>query len=298
MSSLNKQKLIVASGALTLAINAAEGRLMLALGRAAQPSSGGAGQTAEFFFAQDWQALAQGAELLAPMLDAALRALGLEPAHIGRIAAVNGPGSFTGLRLATVTAAALARNTRALQAPLSCTSLLASAALHGVEAAGAPMDGLVQVITHARRGLVYLQSFAHTGAPFGAPVVPHEQSPLMVKSLAEAAAILQASPPALLIGSGLERNRAFFEEALAGQKRLRMLPTDFARLQPDFLLRYALALPDEFYSNRDIEPLYLRPSDAEENLPHIAAKLGLGAEDSRRRLEALLATDPAAQQEA
>lgn len=69
----------------------------------------------------------QGASgTLLPAADEALRAIGLRPAELAAVVAGSGPGSFTGLRIASATAKGIVR---ALQVPLFAYSgLLAAAA--------------------------------------------------------------------------------------------------------------------------------------------------------------------------
>lgn len=277
MSSLNKRTLSYPESSLTLALSAAEGRLLLALGR-----SGPQGGAPELLFAQDWQATAQGVELLVPALDSALRALKLSPRHIGRVAAVNGPGSFTGLRLSGITASGLARSLGAMQAPLPYLPLLAACAAESWRqfrpAQAEPPE--FWAVTHARRGLVHLQGFA-----LSAPAVLTPLSEILVLGPDEAAALLQARP-AVVFGSGLSNNRDCFTAALPASL---LLGPAFDQPPPAPLLRAALQAD---YDQADIEPLYVRPSDAEENLAQIAPRLGLDPEAARARLTALLSAPP------
>jgi hypothetical protein len=139
------------------------------------------------------------------------------------------------------------------------------------------------VLTHARQGLVHLQGFAGGSL--------RELSPLWALGLEECADKLRAAcagKPAWLLGSGLSRNAPFFAGLTRDFPSWRALPPDFDHPSPAFLLRHALALPPELYRAKDISPLYARPSEAEENLPRIAAKLGLDSRAAGERLAALL----------
>lgn len=148
-----------------LALNAAEGLLQIAIIRREQDGAHTLACT------QFWHAPSQGAELLAPALADALDRLHTTPQAIGGIAAVRGPGSFTGLRLVLSTTSGLARATGALRAGLDYLPLLAASALHALPAACAPAAGKrerpntparprrVWVLTHARRNLVHMQGF-------------------------------------------------------------------------------------------------------------------------------------------
>ncbi|MDR1359435.1 MAG: tRNA (adenosine(37)-N6)-threonylcarbamoyltransferase complex dimerization subunit type 1 TsaB, partial [Deltaproteobacteria bacterium] len=100
-----------------LIINAAEASLHFVLARWTPLS---------LLCSQTWRLPSQGAEILAPALGQALSALRLAPSDLSRIACVRGPGSFSGLRLALVTAAGLARSTSAAQAGLDYLPLIAA----------------------------------------------------------------------------------------------------------------------------------------------------------------------------
>ncbi|MDR2050607.1 MAG: tRNA (adenosine(37)-N6)-threonylcarbamoyltransferase complex dimerization subunit type 1 TsaB [Deltaproteobacteria bacterium] len=258
-------------GGLTLALNAAEDRLMLALGACAPESSPGPPET-ELFFAQEWQAKARGAELLVPALHHALTALGLAPDRIGRVAVVSGPGGFTGLRLTAVSAAALARGLRLRTAALPYLPLLAAAALASLdyrsgaslnlsgELAG-PQRRLPRIwaLVHARRGSILAQSFAAMRVDAGS-LLPEALSPPLFLELEECAALLrEQDAPALILGSGLSRNRDFFRASLDGKSPALPLPPEFDHPCPAFLLRCALHEPDSSYSRDDIRPMYMRP---------------------------------------
>jgi hypothetical protein len=114
---------------------------------------------------------------------------------------------------------------------------------------------------------------------------------ILVGSPQELAAIMiaqaVAGKPFALAGSGLGRNRAAFAAAFAADPSLSplLLPPAYDNPGADSLLRAAAAA---HYAAEDIAPLYARPSDAEENLEHIAQSLGLDPAKARERLNALL----------
>lgn len=295
MSSLHKQARKVETGELTLAINAAEGRLQLVLGRAGSGAEAGP----DILAAQDWQAVAQGAELLAPALEQMLRNLKLEARHVGKIAAVTGPGSFTGLRLATVTASALARALGAAIVGLEYLPLLAAGAREFLD-----KSDYFWAVTHARRGLVYVQSFSnnrdHQARQARSSVVEllpvHPLSVLRLEELPELLAAITAFNSALcsnsvIFGSGLSKNL----EALAPElgrvcAGLRLMPHCLDHPSPRLLLGAALAASPGKDGQGDLVPLYARASDAEDNLPQIADNLGLDRDYARARLVGLLNT--------
>lgn len=257
---------------LHLALNAAEDRLQLVLGR----SDG------QMLHAQEFSAAGRAMPLLAPSLQHAFDRLGIERATLkdvlAGIACVRGPGNFTGLRLSLATALGLSKSVGAPLAGLDYLPLLASGPLtlfpRGVARS-------VWVVTHARQGEVFVQGFSPTQetGEFPCPLLEAAAVPLPM-----ALQLLSEAPlPALLLGSGTRRHAAVFTpEALP--EEMALLPLEWDHPHPSLLLRHAL---DASYGDAPIAPLYLRVSDAEENLPHIARKQGRDPEAMRQALSRL-----------
>lgn len=309
-----------------LCLNAAEGLLHLIIAR--QEAGGPTAFTLRC--SQAWHAPSQGAELLAPALADALARLDLVPGDIRRIACVRGPGGFTGLRLALATAAGLARATGAEQAGIDYLPLLAYSACrrlggfaetHGGKWEKRPdareerRERPVWVLTHARRNLIHMQGFSLPASrdwrgaePFSAPtpltdilVCPPREAALLVRARWEEGQDGPGRP--VLLGSGLSRNHEAIAAALAvgaedaqrlpedgGRAPERMpllLPPDFDHPLPEALLELAA---NTAHTSGDIEPLYVRPADAEENLERIALSLGLDPDKARAKLAALTRT--------
>lgn len=288
-----------------LVLNASEGRVQFLIGQwsgKGVPRADQAAGTPGILCAQMWHVPSQGAELLAPALADALQRLRLSARDIGRIAVVRGPGSFTGVRLVLATAAGLSRTTGALCAGLEYLPLLADAAAERIApicACGEPSGTAdaacrVWVMTHARRSLVHVQGFAvKPGTP------PNPVTAIEVLYPAGAAArILHAGVEdgfhglSFVIGSGLTRNREEIAEAWAAHERQQGVSPRVYLLGPEYdhpdehsLLRGAVRAS---YSRGDVAPLYVRPSDAEENLAHIAQSLGIDQDEARAALDRLL----------
>ena len=284
-----------------LAINSAEGLLQLVLGKDSP-------EGIQLVWSESLPAASQGAELLAPALVRGIESLGVTPAQIRRIACVAGPGSFTGLRLASATAAGLAAATGAQQAGLPLLPLLAASAaeatawafgVEGTEAAetfgsaetntetagvsafgsAASTPPVFAVLTHARRDLVHFQMFHWENG------TPHALTEILVLDPASAVArILAEQPQAYVLGSGVGRNPQAFE----GQG-VRLLGPAFDHPSPAVLVRAADAA---VFGPDPVVPLYVRPSDAEENLPVLAVALGLNPEEAATALRVLSAEIP------
>ena len=307
-----------------LVLNAAEGGIQLVLARLepekkdplpqeTQPPATIAAFKPVLLCSQWWSAPSQGAELLTPALENVLNCLGLAPRHISHIACVRGPGGFTGIRLALVSASGLANATGAIMGAVDYLPLLAdqAAELTGYARPQAEDASFKKpsfwVVTHARRNLVHMQGFAPAceGGPFPRAltdilVLPPEQAVEVINAHhgATAAPAATSGPPLepsvppveipippVLLGSGLLRNKtAWSDLAPRLPEGTRLLPEPYNAPQPPALLRHALAAS---YSSRELEPLYVRPSDAEENLEHISSLLHIDPKAARKRLDAL-----------
>ena len=248
---------------LTLALAGCEDRLQLALG---QPGPDGCVLLAS----REWTVPGQSVRFLLPGLEETLRGFGVGMEAVARIGCVRGPGSFTGLRLVLAAAEGLAAGRNLPLAGMDYLPLLAEGP--------APLtDGAVHVITYARRGLVYVQSFAaRDRAPLG---------PVDAFAVADAAAhVAEHDGPALLLGSGLRKNLDAFTALARSRPGTTLLPPRFDAPSPQMLLEAACLAE---YGHAPVEPVYVRPSDAEDNLPHIARQRGLDPEEARQRLHDL-----------
>ena len=90
-------------------------------------------------------------ETLMPMVEAALASAGTELRQLDAIAAVTGPGSFTGVRIGVATAKGLAHG-----AGLPC---MAVDALEALSRSAGEFDGIICPIQDARAGQVYGAAF-------------------------------------------------------------------------------------------------------------------------------------------
>lgn len=248
---------------LTLAMAGAEERLQIVLGL---PGPGGGTLLAS----RQWTVPGQSVRFLVPGLKAVLDEFGVDVSVIGRIACVRGPGSFTGLRLVLAAAEGIAAGRSLPMAGIDHLPLLAAGP-------GPLLSTPLHVLTYARRGLVYMQSFRCPDLA--------EIAPLDALSLDQAAARMAGlGPDAHLMGSGLRKNETFFAELAQANPGYRLLGATFDNPAPETLLEAAERAD---YSTESIAPIYVRPSDAEANLDEIATKRGLDPEEARRRLDEL-----------
>ena len=268
---MNTQSTSAPNNDILLLLNASEGLLQIGLAENSQITAW-----------RECPAAGQGAETLIPALAEMLAENGYARPQISRIACVRGPGSFTGIRLALTTAFGLSRAIVRLdgQGPLLAgvdyLPLLTASAL--AEAPGLPANLVaLWVITHARRGQVNAQAFAPGGAAINEP-----ETAGLNEAVARITNLAASRPGSMaLLGSGLTRNREEFARALP---HALLLPESLDHPTPAAMLRLA---EQTLYSREPIVPFYLRPCDAEENLPGIAAGLGLDPEEAALALKRL-----------
>lgn len=247
-----------------LAINCAEDRLQLALGL----HDGGRLQLWAF---QEWTAPGRANPLLAPAVQQMLTVFALAPRDLAGVACVVGPGSFTGVRMSLAFAEGLRLAAGVPLAGLAYPALLARTARERLHDPLAPLC----VLTHARKGLCYMQRFDADGA-----------SAIDVLPTLEVLRAVQDTASHVL-GSALRQDATAVQELLQHQPRCRLLPDRFDHPDGPCLLAAAVAAD---YAHAPLPPLYLRPSDAEANLEAIALAKGMDPASARRTLTELTNT--------
>ncbi len=234
----------------------------------------------ELVLASTWGLRDRASELLAPTLDFAFKAAGYGFQDLRRIGCVRGPGSFTGIRLVLATAAALRRTTRARLASLDYMQALATT-LSMTE--HLLFGRKIVVLTHARRDLVHYASFTSYGPVI--PAIAHGETTLVSPETAlENIRTLAKDEPesVLVLGSALARQKglaaALEAERNVGVRAQKTPSVDALRL----LGRHG------DYFDKDVEPLYIRPCDAVENLPELSRRMGQNPERASEELKNLL----------
>ena len=174
---------------------------------------------------------------LMPAIDFLMNSLDMKPTDLDRIAVAQGPGSYTGLRIAVATAKTLAHT---LKIELVGVSSLQALIPDQVE-------GLVIPIMDARRNNVYAGFYQ-----FGQVVQPEAHLPLAeVLEMAGA-----ANQPVTFVGE----TAAFAEQIEAALPQAAILPT-----LPDAAAVGRLGLDLPAQSIHDFVPNYLKRVEAEGN---------------------------------
>jgi tRNA threonylcarbamoyladenosine biosynthesis protein TsaB len=181
---------------------------------------------------------------LAPACGDLLKGQGWRPADLHGVIVSRGPGSYTGLRVGVMSAKTLAYAT--------------GCALLGVEtfaalAVQAPDEArTLDVIADAQQDKVYVQRFDRAGDGW------QPRTSLAIVPVAEWLKTL--TPDVWISGPGLEQHRAILPPSalLVAEEQRYPRPERLLRLG---LVRHAASERDDPFT---LEPLYLRPSSAEE----------------------------------
>ena len=182
---------------------------------------------------------------LMPMIEAALNAAGKEIGELDAVAAVTGPGSFTGVRIGVATAKGLAHG-----AGLPCIPVDALEALS--ESAG-EFDGIVCPIQDARAGQVYGAAFRKGERLTGDAPMKLEEYLDTVETLGERF---------LFIGDGAPVHRQAIAARLGDKAEF--APAFRSYLRPSAAGAIALRKGGETdYLN--LQATYLRPPNAQKN---------------------------------
>jgi tRNA threonylcarbamoyladenosine biosynthesis protein TsaB len=220
------------------------------------------------------------AEALAPAVQQVCRDAGVPLASVDVVAVDIGPGLFTGLRVGVATAKALGQGLGIGVVGVTSLDILAAAAM-AQRPAGSPCQ--VVAVVDARRSEVFAARYHFDGSepsawdPARGQVSPAARA--APAALVEELAGLVDDGPLILVGNGVARYQALFDELgsveLPGPPLLAPPPEVLARLARLRLAEGAVASDPV-----DVLPHYLRDADAtinwEQRVPVIAAPAPAG----------------------
>ena len=190
------------------------------------------------------------AETLAPAIEFICRQAGVALREVSVVAVDIGPGLFTGLRVGVATAKALAMGLRVPMIGLSSLDLLA----FGVR----QTSRLIVTVIDARRAEVFYALYR--SVPGG---VQRLDGPYVSTAEELAAELMARNEEALLVGDGALRYADAFGDVRAADI------AEVGSAHPSAASLVELAHPravrEEFVQHWEIQPLYLRKSDAELN---------------------------------
>ncbi len=197
---------------------------------------------------------------LLPLLQSLLAAADLDLRQVDALAVVNGPGSFTGLRIGVATAKGLAW---ALQKPLLAVSTLEAAAYNALSGGWQP-DTLACPVLDARRNEVYTALYA--GGEAGRLSPREIWPPAAISPAALADKLLAELAPGqqvVFAGDAAELIFADMQAALGGRAHLAPSERRFFHACACALL--AGERREQAKPPAEVRAFYLRASEAERN---------------------------------
>jgi len=183
---------------------------------------------------------------------AACERAGWDPRRLDVVAVSIGPGSFTGVRIAVVLAKVLAWDTGARVVGVPSLRVLAENAPAGC--------GRVAAVRDAKRGGLFASIFERRPGTSAATPRLEAFAEVFGPALIEPEDLARRlAPPACVLGHGVEKGRA----ALAG---FDLAPAESWDARPGVAARLGgeLAARGEFADPLRLEPVYIRPPEAEE----------------------------------
>ena len=186
-------------------------------------------------------------ESIMPMVDQALSESGITVLQLDCIAAVAGPGSFTGVRIGVCAAKGLAH---AANVPCARVNALEALAMNFPG-----FRGTVAPLLDARRSQAYCAAFDLSE---GTPRRLMEDRALPIEAFLEA---LPEEGDVLFLGDGLDAFREAARAALGS--RALFAPAHLRDLKPESACALAALDPDRWMSAEKLTPIYLRAPQAE-----------------------------------
>ena len=228
---------------LTLCVNSAEDIIQVALTK-----------KGELYCGVEARSQKKGIVLIPKMIKQCLELVDGSIEFIEKIACVVGPGSFTGLRISLSILSAISLTKNIPIGGINYIDLLAYNSF-------CFLKGTIFIVQYAKIDLFYVQGFSGPD-----PIIPITD--LSVINASQTRDILNSYKKAQVLGSGVRRYPDLFEDM-----DITILDPIYDKPSQDSLARYAEKIE---YSTKIPKPLYLRPSDAEENLDMIIKNRGLG----------------------
>lgn len=189
-------------------------------------------------------------EALVPAIEFTCRQAGVELKELGAIAVDIGPGLFSGLRVGVTTAKTLAQALRLPVIGVASLDLLAFPVRHSTR--------LIVPVIDARRGEVFYACYRQV------PGGVQNLSGYQLGSPEDLASELVAKgEDALLVGDGALRYASELSRVAGSQ--IAGPPNVYPSAAALVALAHAKALREDFVNPSQLEPLYLRRSDAELN---------------------------------
>ncbi|MGI6316112.1 MAG: tRNA (adenosine(37)-N6)-threonylcarbamoyltransferase complex dimerization subunit type 1 TsaB [Christensenellales bacterium] len=198
-------------------------------------------------------------QTLMPMVAEAMNRIEWKPQTVDAYAAVNGPGSFTGIRIGVATAKGLAEAARALTVGVNTLETLAFGLFS--------RDWILPVLD-ARRGQVYTGLYKWIGNDL------IEEIPPMACAWEEMAEYLPKGKTIILCGDGAKTFLDAFSEKHSGKVLLPPVNQRLQRASSCAILAAKKLAAGEGMDAAQLTPFYLRASSALTTAQRAAAGIG------------------------
>jgi tRNA threonylcarbamoyladenosine biosynthesis protein TsaB len=223
-------------------------------------SDGGLGRR----LASRQESMAKGqAERAMALIEETLTAAGVGYAHLARLAAVTGPGSFTGIRvgLAAARGLALALNIPLVGIDSFCACVNAARNTQAQAGDATSHEHPLLAAIDSRRANIFVQAFAANGTSMHAPVdlAPQEVRHFLRSTFPGVARFGLTGDGQAALLRALTDNADGAEEA-GGMPALIALPAPPEAIATA-VARFASTVPDQQLSHYPPDPFYLRPPD-------------------------------------
>ena len=193
---------------------------------------------------------------LMPMIDDILAYCGVSMQALDGFAVTVGPGSFTGLRIGVSTVKGLAFSA---SKPVAGVSVLEALA-YQFPFAAYPICPMID----ARKGEVYAGGYAFADA---------ELSQLWpAAALPPESAIENMPVPSLFVGSGARLYKELISEITGGRGLFAPAGQDYTRAAAVGMLGHRMISRQQDIAPAELNPCYIRPSDAEKALSKVLSK--------------------------
>jgi tRNA threonylcarbamoyladenosine biosynthesis protein TsaB len=196
------------------------------------------------------EGLRHGRDLVLTIKQACEKA-GWDRRHIDLAAVSIGPGSFTGIRIGVTFAKVLAFD--------AATKVVAVPSFHALARSAPPEKARIVTVVDAKRGGLFASIFERREEAAGAGAIS-DLAEVFGPALIEPEELAKRiTPPAYILGHGIVKGR----EALSGFEQA---PLALWGIRPAVVARIGLEMArrGEYADPLKLEPLYIRPPEAEE----------------------------------
>lgn len=190
-------------------------------------------------------------QMLMPVVEQVIDRLDLTPSDIDVFAVSSGPGSFTGIRIGVATVKSLGQ---ALNKPVIGVSGLDGLAFNLVH-----FNGIICPMMDARNGQVYTCLYRSNGVE-----IDRLKEYMAIRVIDLACLIRESGEAVMFCGDGVPMHKDLLTEELGERAKFAQSPFMFQRASSIAFLALKKAKLNEVLNYNELQPYYLRKSQAEQ----------------------------------